>query len=167
LNKICGLMGIQMEDGEPQIPWFGEYRSISSGNEAEQIIWMHYLSSSCVTPPTGQLISFRELPSGMFYGSVFSKRSETPLLKRFGDTPELLVKSGVKVGGQTAKYGDAAVTIELLPRIPVTYIIWGGDDELKSECRILFDVTASYYLNTEDLVVLTSLGAYKLISVKN
>jgi hypothetical protein len=59
--------------------------------------------------------------------------------------------------------GDASVTLCPLPKLPVTYIIWAGDDELPPAGMILFDSTASGWLPAEDLTVLASLGAYKLI----
>ena len=85
-------------------------------------------------------------------------------MKRFGREPESLSKVGVALGGRPYPAGDGAVTIRPLPRLPVTYIIWKGDDELDAGGNILFDETAIGWLPAEDLAVLASLGAYRLIS---
>jgi hypothetical protein len=48
--------------------------------------------------------------------------------------------------------------------LPVTYVIWRGDDELPPAGAILFDGNASGWLPAEDLTVLASIGAYKLVA---
>ena len=71
----------------------------------------------------------------------------------------MLTKVGEKLGIGFAKYGDTAVTMNVLPRIPVTYVIWEGDEEFPANATVLFDATAQYYLPTEDLVVAAAAGA--------
>ncbi|MDR0293189.1 MAG: DUF3786 domain-containing protein [Oscillospiraceae bacterium] len=165
IEKACEAMGAVMQNGEILIPWFGENRPVNSGSETEQVLWLHYLISGVHTPLTGKWIAFRELPSAMFYEPKFMQRAEGPLIKRFGENPAQMEQIGLGLGGKTAQYGDAAVILNLLPRVPVLYIIWGKDSELSPECRVLFDSSASRFLPTEDLAVLASLGAYKLIQI--
>jgi hypothetical protein len=60
--------------------------------------------------------------------------------------------------------GDAAVTIKVLPYLPMTFIIWGGSEEFPPDGNILFDQTAKTWFAAEDLAVLAGLAAYELIS---
>ena len=55
--------------------------------------------------------------------------------------------------------GDAAIVMDVFPRLPLTYVIWEGDEEMPANGTILFDQTAQYYLPTEDLVVVAAAGA--------
>ncbi|MDR1892212.1 MAG: DUF3786 domain-containing protein, partial [Oscillospiraceae bacterium] len=97
-----------------------------------------------------------------FYEPKFFERAENPLAERFGVCPEELLQVGAKFGGTAAPYGDCAVTLLMLPNVPLTYIVWGADGEFGAQAKILFDSSAPRYLPTEDLTVLASLGTYKL-----
>ena len=163
--EIVLKTGARLEHGEFLIPWMGEWRAIESGNDAEKILWLHYLVSNGVKKPTGELISYREVPSAQFYEPKFIARAVRPVVKRFGHAPAALIEAGVKLGGVKAGHGDASVTVPLLPNLPVTYILWGGDEEFPAEGNILFDKCVTDWFVAEDLVVLASLGAYKLVSV--
>lgn len=79
----------------------------------------------------------------------------------------MLVETAKALGGVETKYGDLSVTIPALPKIPITYIIWKGDDELPASSMLLFDASASHYLPTEDIAVLGELTTARLmISLK-
>jgi len=130
----------------------------------EQVLWLHYLITEGTASPIGRLAAYRELSGAGFYEPVFNARAVRPLVKRFGKNPPELAQAGIVLGGNLSQAGDVSVTLPLLPRVPVTYVIWAGDDEMPPEGTILFDSTASGWLAAEDLVVLASLGTYRLIS---
>lgn len=69
------------------------------------------------------------------------------------------------MGGIRCQYGDVSAEIPALPMVPLTYILWKGDDELQSSVRIFFDASASNYLPTEDLAVLAELTTLRLTLV--
>lgn len=113
----------------------------------------HYLLTAGGQPVSGQVISFKEIPGGMIYLQPFNGRVLGGFKAIFGKNAGMLTKVGEKLGIGFAKYGDTAVTMNVLPRIPVTYVIWEGDEEFPANATVLFDATAQYYLPTEDLVV--------------
>lgn len=162
-DEICARTGAAWKDGQYLLPWFGENRPLLSGSAIEQVLWLHYLTSEGTRAPTGRLIAYREVPGAGFYASKFEARAIRPFVKRFGGNPEDLCRAGAALGGLPYPAGDGAVTICLLPRLPVTYIIWKGDDEFGAGGNILFDETAFGWLPAEDLAVLASLGTYRLI----
>jgi len=67
------------------------------------------------------------------------------------------------LGGQKAEYGDTAVTINAFRRVPITLVIWQGDEEFRPEASILFDSTITDYLTTEDIHVLCETIAWRLV----
>jgi len=73
------------------------------------------------------------------------------------------VDAGEKLGGHKADYGDTAVTINAFSRVPITIILWRGDDELAPQGSMLFDATISDYLPTEDITVLCETITWRLI----
>ena len=58
------------------------------------------------------------------------------------------------MGGEGGTHGDASAVIRPFPRVPMTLIVWTGDDELPPNAKVLFDDTAEEYLTTEDIAVL-------------
>ncbi len=131
--------------------------------QRDKILILHYFLSAKGTPTANKLITFRELPEGGVYSPTFSKRTIQPLLAHFGKEPHRLIDAGEKLGGHKADYGDAAITINAFSRVPITIILWGGDDEFAPQGNIVFDATIPDYLPTEDITVLCGTIAGRLI----
>jgi hypothetical protein len=55
------------------------------------------------------------------------------------------------------------VTINAFDRVPVTFVLWRGDEELSPNGNILFDANISDYLSTEDVTVLSETIIWKLV----
>lgn len=119
-----------------------------------QILVLHYLSSKSMAQNEGKLISYKEIPGGSIYIQPFTNRAIRPLVKLFGDNPQRLLEVAARVGGKAISHGDASVTIDVFPRIPVTLVLWAGDDEFPASGNILFDASAAQILPAEDYAVL-------------
>lgn len=114
------------------------------------IIILHYLVTATGTPLTGRWIAFRHLPGGDIYIEPFQNRAIKPFLKNFGDNPEEFKKAALALGGSEIKQSGMSMVIYVLPRVPICFTIWPGDDELPASATILFDEAAPSYLPTED-----------------
>jgi len=126
---------------------------------AAKIVILHYLLTVDEQALTGKIISFKEVPGGMIYLQPFEGRVLGAFKAIFGKNAALLEKAAAKVGGRKAGYGDSSVTIDVLPKLPVTYVIWEGDEEVKPNGTVLFDALVQNCLPTEDLVVACAAGA--------
>jgi hypothetical protein len=137
-----------------------------SGAEAslrDKILILHYFTGAKGTPTVGKSIAYRQLPGGVSYFPAFSQRAIGPLVKNFGRSPELLRKAAAKLGGRDADYGDVSVTINAFDRVPTTFVLWKGDEELAPNGNILFDANICDYLSTEDVTVLSETIIWKLV----
>ena len=130
----------------------------------DKILILHYFNSAKGTPLANSLITLRELPEGGGYFPTFSNRTSQPLLNRFAKAPHLLVEAAEKLGGYRADYGDTAVTIDAFSHVPITIVMWQGDDELAPQINVVFDETISDYLHTEDIVVLCETITWRLVA---
>lgn len=156
-------------DGTIKLPFINqEYRvehpsgkiTSADGNRASQylaIIILHYLVTADGTLLTGRWIAYRHLPGGDIYMDPFKKRAVNPFLKTFGDKPELFREAAASLGGFEASMSGIGMVIPVLPRVPICFVLWPGDEEIPSSANILFDEAAPSYLPTEDYAHLPAL----------
>jgi len=185
LHRICSLSGtvcIEDKNGNPaiSIPFINQEHLIyfepridvtlqGNGEQVpiqEKIIIVHYLLKARGEPLRRNPITFRQVEEGPFYYSAFTKRALDPLAQTFGGEPQELLECGSRLGAVPDELGDASITLKPLPRVPVTFVIWGGDEELPPQANILFDESIVSYLPTEDIAVLSSMIVYRLIRIK-
>ena len=185
IHRICSLSGadyVEDKNGNPaiRIPFMHKEHLVqfqpqmdvlleNNGESvpiSEKILILHYLLTARGESVKQNFITFRQVPEGAFYYSAFTKRALNPLTQTFGATPHLLVSCGAELGADEDELGDAAIRLSPLPRVPVTVVLWRGDDELPPEGNILFDESIVSYLPTEDIAVLSGLIVYRLIRIK-
>lgn len=138
------------------------YKQQGEVPQAFQIVLLHYLAKCSNRMPEGLKVAFGELPSGSIYVLPFNNRSIKPLVATFGANPQKIVVAGLSMGGWKENMGDAAVTVPILPKIPVTFVLWEGDDEFQPSGNILFDVSAPSHLHTEDYALLPGLAIWEM-----
>jgi Domain of unknown function (DUF3786) len=129
--------------------------------EVLQVLLKHYAKAEPVAR-AAKLVKFADLPGGRAYEEAFLQRAVQPVAEAFGDEPEKLVECAERFGGFALSFGDCSVEIPTLPRIPLTIIIW-RKSEFPAQANILYDETASNYLPTEDLAVLSELTTARLL----
>ncbi len=141
--------------------------SLTDSNEEvplkDKILLLHYLIQAKGTPLANKSIAYKELPEGISYFRTFHKRAIKPLIDNFGSEPKKLLNAAKELGGKKADYGDVAVTINAFKKVPMTFVLWKGDEEFPPDGSILFDATVSDYLSIEDINVLSERIAWKLV----
>ena len=131
----------------------------------ERLLMLHYLIQAGGNHITGKKITYKELPDGASYFPTFYKRAIKPIVDNFCQEPNQLLDAATRLGGHRADYGDLSVTINAFKYVPLTFILWYGDDELLPEGNILFDSTISSYLSAEDITVLCETIAWRLVKI--
>ena len=167
-KKVCELCGAYFDGENYKINWLSKEYEVSLSSQPDysaalEIIFLHYLISEGTKKPEGLSISYREVFGAQFYEPKFILRAVDPIVRCFGKYPERLIEIGENFGGIKSNEGDISIKIDLLPYLPVTYILWKGDSEFDPSGNILFDKTAPGWLCAEDLAVAASLGSYELI----
>ncbi|MFH1662458.1 MAG: DUF3786 domain-containing protein [Chloroflexota bacterium] len=130
----------------------------------EKLLILHYFINADGSPPTGEKITYKEIPDGTTYFPTFYKRAVKPLIDNFTKEPNRLLDISARLGGKKAEFGDLSVTINAFQRVPLTLVLWYGDDELAPEGNILFNSNISGYLSAEDITVLCEIITWKLVS---
>lgn len=137
-----------------------------TGEEAPiwlSILCVHYLNSSEGRKPTGKLKHFREFKEGVFYEPAFNRRTKEILIAVFGKNPSLMVEVGKELNGKVLDSGDAAIELSYFPFMPITCVVWKGDEEFPPEATVLFDETAELYFSAEDMAVAAQMAVLELM----
>jgi hypothetical protein len=130
----------------------------------EKVLVLHYLIDARPAHLTGEAISFQEVPEGgLVYYAAFKKRAINPLVKTFSKDLDGLGQAAKAIGGHPEKFGDVSVSLYVLPLVPVTYVIWQGDEEIAPSGTILFDSSVGSFLPVEDIALAASYGTYRLM----
>jgi hypothetical protein len=128
----------------------------SNSSEGETILkkYGYFFSHSCLwylvhakdLPLSGRLIK----PSDIKGGGMFFRGSHVlpldNLAKKYGDDKQAFLQRGKDLCAKVQHYGDASIQLLPLPRIPVTIILWGKDDEFPARADLLFDSTCELQL---------------------
>jgi len=148
--------------GLPMILNLDDFQVFHEGTEkpvkiADRILILHYLL--CPGPihhveSSSELITFRQLDSGMFYLEAFLSRSIRPLVSRIGNDLEMLRKNLNRFDWEPVAIGDIGARIHALGKVYVTLSYQSGDDEFPPEARILFEPSIKTIYPTEDVAVL-------------
>lgn len=126
------------------------------------ILLLHYLLNASGKPLGNEPAAYKDIPGGDKYFSVFKKRVEMPILNAYVDNPEGFESACIALGGERAGMGDIAFKFQALPRVPITYIYWKGDEEFPASIQVLFDTSVKDYLPLEDIVFLSEMLSWKL-----
>jgi Domain of unknown function (DUF3786) len=113
---------------------------------------LYYLISAKDIPATGRLIRPLDVKGGQRFFSGTHVLPLDQIAERFGSDKVSFVALGLKFGAEIAAFGDAAVRLYPLPRVPVTIILYLHDDEYPSRVTLFFDSTVDFQLSLSDIV---------------
>lgn len=150
-------------------------RNIFLNNSGSSFIKVKYLEELCILsylinakelPLSNKLVNAEALPGGQFFFRGHHKLPVEKLEMKFGDCPEDLYKVSDQFNAKKIDYGDASISLFVLPRIPLTIIIWGKCTEFEARASILFDQTVSYQMPLDALLVAVNLTVESLTHQK-
>ena len=129
------------------------------------VLLAHYSLANDATK-TGKLVKFKDLPGGYAYEHAFTQRAVDPIAKAFGNATAELAEAAKLLGGKQLNLGDMSVEIPALEGIPIVYILWATPEFLAS-ANLLFDESASCFLDTETLSCLGELTTIRLLEAQS
>ena len=166
-NKRCSRLGLPIPLnntlslkflGADMILRMPDFQLFREQNEpakpGDRILLLHYLLNDLKIYETSELISFRQLPGGIFYYEPFLARSIRPMVNRFGNDIDLLKKNLNRYNWQPIDVGDFGARIHVFGKLYVTLLYRLGDEEFPPDAELLFDASIKHVLSTEDAAVL-------------
>ena len=149
---------------ELSIPGFAFSSSRSSNiTLTAKIIILHYIINASGAPLSRDLVPYEDIPGCRVYAPVFERRVSKPLLTAFGYDRDAFARAGASLGGKPEEFGDASFTVNAFPRVPLTFILWEGDQDFPPSIKVLFDRASQHYLPLEDVVVVSKMAATRIL----
>nr|HID60148.1 DUF3786 domain-containing protein [Desulfobacterales bacterium] len=129
------------------------------------LIVLTYLVRAREIPLTNQMVTEREVKGGSFFFRGPHALFTDPVLERFHDRPQPFLDAGIALGGVPRDFGDASFEIRALPRVPVGYILYQGDEEFEPRIVVTFDSSIEHHLPLDVIWALVNVISVELIKV--
>ncbi len=114
---------------------------------------LHYLLESQSTGLVGKWTSEQEIPGGSLFFRGPHALPTKPLEELFGERLALFAAAAERLGGMRVASGDLAYRLWALPRIPMLFVLWKGDDEFPAAIQIRFDASIPQHLQALDTIL--------------
>ncbi len=105
-----------------------------------------YLVSAKDIPCSGRHVKPQDISGGNIFFSGSHILPLASIEKKYGGNKKAFIAKGKQLCAEFLSYGDAAVKLLPMPRIPVIFILWLGDDEFPPRADMLVDSTAELHL---------------------
>jgi len=129
----------------------------------EQLCLLAYLINAQDLPLANKLVRAEALSGGQFFFRGIHSLPTEKLEQAFGEHPEALHQIAEKFGAKPREFGDASIQLYVLPRIPLTVVVWRGDEEFRARASILFDQTAAAHLPLDALLAAVNIAVDALV----
>lgn len=116
------------------------------------LVVLHYLLEAQNRPLSTNWISENEIPGGQLFFRGPHKFPLEPLLKIFGRKPAIFRLAAESLGGSKVDMGDFGFRLWALPRIPLLFVLWEGDEEFEPSLRIRFNASIGSQLEALDTI---------------
>lgn len=125
-------------------------------NDTIKVLVLHHAVYSQGGDLQADKISYKELPGGEIYIDPFTRRCLNALTGIFGANLDALKKAVAATDHTEENLGDYSCTIKVMPKVPITLIVYEADDEFPASSNALFNQAAANFLHTEDYNQITS-----------
>jgi len=129
----------------------------------EQLCILAYLINAQDLPLADKLVGAETLPGGQFFFRGLHSLPTEKLKNVFGNCPEVLHRISAHFDAERCEFGDASIRLYVLPRLPLTIVIWRRCEEFDARASILFDQTAASQLPLDALLAAANLTVGALV----
>jgi hypothetical protein len=127
-----------------------------------ELVILVYLLNVAPDLLNGEMVSTNDLKDAHFFQGPHVLKV-APLLERYGKDVDGFKKASENLGGELLDMADAAFRFSPLPKIPLYYLLWEGDDEFQPHLSILFDRSIESHLSADAIWGLVNLVSNELL----
>jgi Domain of unknown function (DUF3786) len=137
-----GILEMSVLNGKLTIAWPGldiVAEPAKLGSFSMKLLTLLYLANTNGAAPTGEMVSYRQLPDGLFYEPVVQRSVEVPIAAAFGTDVAAFEDACKSLGGRATGRGDASYAFNLFPGVVIEFLLWREDEEFPARGQVLFD----------------------------
>jgi hypothetical protein len=121
------------------------------------LVVLTYLLRAQAIGLSGRMVTGSEIRGGDFFFRGPHVLFTRPLEKRFGYDGKGFLEAGLRLDGTETSFGDVSIRLLPLPKIPLGYILWLGDDEFPPRVVVTFDESVDQHLPLDVIWALVNL----------
>jgi hypothetical protein len=109
------------------------------------------------------MVGVEGLKDAQFFHGPHELRVQ-PLLERYANDLEGFMTAASGLGGESLELADGAYRVWALPKIPIYYLFWEGDEEFEPRLSILFDRSIESHLSADAIWGLVNIVSHILVA---
>jgi hypothetical protein len=137
-------------------------RSEKIDNPLLELVILVYLLNVTHDLLSREMVSVSDLRDAHFFQGPHTLKTG-PVLKRYGRDVSGFKKAAESLDGEFLDLADAAYKFSPLPKIPLYYLLWEGDDEFEPHLSVLFDRSIECHLSADAIWGLVNLVSSELL----
>jgi hypothetical protein len=110
----------------------------------KELLILIYLINASTIPFSRKMVGIEQLKNAHFFQGPHAIRKDH-ILDRFGNDLKGFMEAGNRIDGKPINMADVAFMFFPLPKVPVYYLLWQGDNEFPPRISILFDHSIENY----------------------
>jgi hypothetical protein len=131
-----------------------------------ELLILVYLLSAGPESLKNEMISVQELKTAHFFQGPHELRLGH-LLTHYGSDPGGFKEAAESLGGEALNLADVSYSIPALPKVPLYYLLWEGDEEFEPRVSVLFDRSVEKHLSADAIWGLVNLVSEALVKAPN
>jgi len=151
LKSFCMDVSVSIRDKKISCPDSGDDVLLKKLWEYAGLTYLWYLVKAKDIPLTCHLVRPDNLPGGHLFSQGTHVLPLKAVAEKYNDDIEGFYQRGKFLDAEQLYYGDASIQLLPVPRIPVTLILWRGDDEFPPRADLLFDSSCEHQLPVDIL----------------
>jgi hypothetical protein len=128
-----------------------------------ELVLLLYLQHASRVPLRYEMVTVNELKESHFFAGIHALDVDG-VARRFGDDPAGFEKTARTLGGTSKDYADRAYTFMPLPKVPVTYLLWLGDDEFPPRVTVCFDRSIEQHFAADGIWALVKRITFEMVT---
>lgn len=137
-------------------------RSEKIDNSLLELVVLVYLLNVTHDLISREMIGVSDLKDAHFFQGPHTLKT-APVLKRYGGDLTGFKNAAESLDGEFLDLADAAYKFSPLPKIPLYYLLWEGDDEFEPHLSVLFDRSIERHLSADAIWGLVNLVSNELL----
>lgn len=128
-----------------------------------ELITLLYLKDASYVTLRNELVTTNELKESHFFVGIHQLDIQG-VVERFGNDPEGFRLAAEAIGGKPESFADVSYLFQVFPKVPVTYLLWLGDEEFKPRITVCFDRSIEKHFAADGIWALVKRLSFELLT---